>query len=562
MLRCLADGATDFDPGDIRACLTYAADVLAASAPPKEFTTLPPAAELAEAGNLPPLTTAGGAHQVSGYELLGELGRGGMGVVYQARQLGLNRTVALKMILAGGHAGAKERARFRAEAEAIARLQHPNIVQIYQIGEQDGLPYLCLEFVPGGTLAARLDGKPWPAESAAALIETLARAVHMAHQAGVVHRDLKPANVLLTVDGIAKITDFGLAKRLEAEGPTRTGEVMGTPEYMAPEQAAGRKDVGPAADVWALGAILYELVTGRPPFRGATPLDTILQVLEQEPAPVRRLNRAAVRDLETVCWKCLQKQPDRRYASAADLADDLRRALDGEPIRAKPHGVMRRLSHRVKRIPDTSVLGGLVSIGFFLLVVLLSRPTTLFGGMAMLTLRAVSRASAWGTIVGSLVGLLAAGAAYALWPHALPVGGWCTVPLLVGQVTAGAARESWLGRGAYLAVLALFVGLALAWRDVDGIWAGSVGVWASAILGGAARWAVWFRGGSYWQAIYGAVGGGFLGLILAALGGLVISNLGGSWAVNTAGGVVLFAIAVTGVILGALTGVRRTLRRN
>jgi hypothetical protein len=337
---------------------------------------------------------------------------------------------------------------------------------------------------------------------------------------------------------------------------------MGTPEYMAPEQAAGRKDIGPAADVYALGAILYELLTGRPPFRGATPLDTLLQVLEQEPAPVRKLNRAAGRSLEAVCWKCLQKQPDRRYAGAADLADDLRRAIDGEPIRATPPGVMRRLSHRVQRIPDTSILGALVTVGFFLLVFLLSRPTTLFGAMALLTLRAVSRASARGTIVGLLVGLLIAGAAYAVWPHALSLGGWCTVPLFVGLVTAGAARESWQGRGAYLAALALFVGLALAWRNVDGISAGSVGVWASAILGGAARWAVWFRGGSYWQAIYGAVGGGFLGFILAALGGVVIANFGGSSSVDTAGGVVLFAVAVTGVILGALTGVRRALRRN
>src|SRR5262245_56994992 len=211
---------------------------------------------------------------VPGYEILGELGRGGMGVVYRARQVGLGRVVALKMILAGGHAGAPGRARFRAEAEAVARLQHPNIVQVFEVCDHDGLPYFSMEFCPGGSLAAKPGGALLQPGRAADLVQTLARAVHVAHQKGIVHRDLKPANVLLAEDGTPKVTDFGLAKRLGgAAGPTATGQAIGTPAYMAPEQAAGG-EVGPAADVYALGAVLYELLTGRPPFLAATALET------------------------------------------------------------------------------------------------------------------------------------------------------------------------------------------------------------------------------------------------------------------------------------------------
>jgi tetratricopeptide (TPR) repeat protein len=293
---------------------------------------------------------------VPGYEILGELGRGGMGVVYRARQRRPGRVVALKMIQAGAHAHPADLARFRAEAEAIARLQHPNIVQIYEVGEVQGQPFFSLELCPGGTLARKLQGAPLPAREAARLTEILARAVHTAHQAHIVHRDLKPANVLLAADGTPKVTDFGLAKRLDQDGHTRTGAVLGTPAYMAPEQAAGRKEVGPAADVYALGAILYECLTGRPPFKAATPIDTLRQVLDDEPLSVRRLQRQAPRDLETICHKCLEKDPRKRYASAQALAEDLGCFLAGEPIHARPVAVWERGLKWARRRPAAALL--------------------------------------------------------------------------------------------------------------------------------------------------------------------------------------------------------------
>jgi len=218
---------------------------------------------------------------VAGYEILGELGRGGMGVVYKARQVRLGRLVALKMILAGDHAGPEHLARFKGEAEALAQVPHPNIVQIYEVGEQDRRPFVALEYVEGQSLAQKFAGTPLPPREAAHLVETLARAIHAAHRRGVIHRDLKPANVLITADGTLKITDFGLAKRLgDASGPTRSGAIVGTPSYMAPEQAGGHSEtVGPAADVYALGAILYDLLTGRPPFQAESPFDAVLLVL-------------------------------------------------------------------------------------------------------------------------------------------------------------------------------------------------------------------------------------------------------------------------------------------
>ena len=288
---------------------------------------------------------------VPGYEIVEELGRGGMGVVYKARHLKLNRIVALKMILAGSHAGVAELSRFQTEAEAIARLQHPNIVQVYEVGEHEGKPFFSLEFCGGGSLAKKLNGTPLPACEAAALVETLARAMHAAHEQQIVHRDLKPANVLLVVgqmlqpaSGVRvesltyspKITDFGLAKKLDEAGQTQSGAVMGTPSYMAPEQAAGRSsEVGPLADVYALGAILYECLTGRPPFRAATALDTMLQVRNEEPVPPSQY-REVPHDLQSVCLKCLEKDQHRRYASAQDLADDLRRFREEEPVVAAP----------------------------------------------------------------------------------------------------------------------------------------------------------------------------------------------------------------------------------
>jgi serine/threonine protein kinase len=242
--------------------------------------------------------------RIGDYEVLEEIGRGAMGVVYKARQLSLNRLVALKMIVAGGHTSADEVARFRAEADAVARLQHPNIVQIYEVGEHDGLPYFSLELCPGGSLDRRLQGTPRPPAEAARLVQTLAAAVDAAHQSRLVHRDLKPANLLLTDGGpqaVVKIADFGLAKRLGEAGQTLSGAIVGTPSYMAPEQAGGRsRDVGPAADIYALGAILYELLTGRPPFKAPSALDTLLQVVADDPVPPRQLQSKTPRDLETI----------------------------------------------------------------------------------------------------------------------------------------------------------------------------------------------------------------------------------------------------------------------
>ncbi len=304
---------------------------------------------------------------VAGYEVLGELGRGGMGVVYRARQTRLDRVVALKMIRAGEEAGAEELARFRTEAALQARLQHPNIVQIFEVGETDGGPYFVLEFVDGTGLDKQIAGKPQPPRAAALLVETLARAVQHAHEKGLVHRDLKPSNILITAAGTPKVGDFGLAKRLEGDaGHTRTGAVVGTPSYMAPEQAWGRpKAIGPATDVYALGAILYELLTGRPPFLAATPLDTVLQVRNQEPVSVRRLQPQIPRDLETICLKCLEKEPARRYAGAAALADDLRRFLDGRPVWARPVGWWGRAVKWAKRRPAL-VAGGSLAVALVL----------------------------------------------------------------------------------------------------------------------------------------------------------------------------------------------------
>jgi eukaryotic-like serine/threonine-protein kinase len=319
-----------------------------------------------------------------GYELLGEIGRGGMGVVYRARQLSLNRLVALKMILAGSHASPHEVKRFRTEAEAVARLQHPNIVQIYEIGEQEGLPYLALELVDGPSLDKEAERKPLAPRAAAQLVETLAKAMHHVHQQGIVHRDLKPANVLLasapgskthrpsngpvpdldaweTGRWIPKLTDFGLAKLSgDTAGPSPTKTMVGTPNYMAPEQAAGPgTPVGPPADVYALGAILYELLAQRPPFHGKSILDVLEKVRSQDPVEPRRLNGNAPRDLETICLKCLKKEPSQRYATALDLAEDLRRFLGNEPIAARRAGLGERTVKWTKRRP---ALAGLLAV--------------------------------------------------------------------------------------------------------------------------------------------------------------------------------------------------------
>jgi formylglycine-generating enzyme required for sulfatase activity len=347
-----------------------------------EQRTVPPAAAPPATGGFqaapptaaPPTPIPDGSMafpEVSGYTVLGVLGRGGMGVVYKAEQAGLRRMVALKMILHGDHVGDDERRRFQAEAEAIAALQHPHIVQVYEVGEHNGLPFFSMEFCPRGSLEGKLDGTPWEPERAAALVQTLAGAVQAAHQAGLVHRDLKPGNVLLAADGSPKVTDFGLVKRLDVAGQTQSGAVVGTPSYMAPEQAGGNsKDIGPAADVYALGAILYELLTGRPPFKAATPVDTVLQLLSVEPVPVRRLQPNTPRDIETICLKCLAKEPHRRYAAATALAEDLRRYQAGEPIQARPAGRLERTVKWARRRPALAALLGVTVLAFVALTVL------------------------------------------------------------------------------------------------------------------------------------------------------------------------------------------------
>ncbi|MFO0850063.1 MAG: serine/threonine-protein kinase [Gemmataceae bacterium] len=322
--------------------------------------TLPPS-------DAPPAVAGAGRPEVPGFEILQELGRGGMGVVYLARQLRLNRPVALKMVLAGGHASAQDRMRFLAEAESVAAIQHPGIVQVFEFGTAGEQPYFALEFCPGGSLAGKLAGTPLPPQDAAALVERIAAAVQAAHDKGIVHRDLKPDNVLFAADGTPKVTDFGLARKVEGDsGLTRTGAIMGTPSYMAPEQATGKgKEVGPAADVYALGAVLYECLTGRPPFRAATALDTVLQVANDEPVSPRKLVPNLPRDLETVTLKCLEKGPAKRYESAAHLAADLGRFRAGEPILARPLSLWERYWRAVRRRPALNllILLSFVSVG-------------------------------------------------------------------------------------------------------------------------------------------------------------------------------------------------------
>jgi WD40 repeat protein len=365
-------------------------DPVAATLPPRaEAVTLTPA----------PAPPAPIAPAVPGYEIVRELGRGGMGVVYEARQIGLNRQVALKMILAGGHASAGDLDRFRTEAEAIARLLHPNIVQVYETGTHAGLPYFSLEFCPGGSLDRKLDGTPWEAATAAALIETLARAIQHAHEHRIVHRDLKPGNILLAADGTPKVTDFGLVKQID-NTRGRTQGALGTPSYMAPEQAGTGPSVGPPADVYALGAVLYELLTGRPPFKGATEFDTIMQVVEQEPVPPTRLNPKTPRDLETICLKCLAKEPAKRYPSAAALAEDLRRFQANELILARPAGAIEKAVKWTKRRPAV----GALSAAFLLAVV-----TGIAGILYELdqATEARRRAEAQGTLAGERANTLA-----------------------------------------------------------------------------------------------------------------------------------------------------------
>jgi hypothetical protein len=531
--------------------------------------TLPPAGAGAADGltltpaQQPPELAAGEADSVPGYELLSELGRGGMGVIFEARQVSLNRVVALKMILAGAHAGPEQLRRFRSEAEAVARLQHPGIVQIFEIGEHRGNAFFSLELVGGGSLADRLDGKPMAAKDAARLVEALARSIHAAHQSGIVHRDLKPANILLTPEGQPKITDFGLAKYLETDrGQTKSGEILGTPSYMAPEQAAGRKDVGKPADIYALGAILYELLTGRPPFRAETILDTLLQVMEAEAVPVRQLNPKAPRELAIICWKCLSKKPAERYADALALADDLHRFLEGEPIKARPLGVWRRLDRGVRKLSDAAGCGVLFFV-FFLIMVLLTNPTAVIYLLAMVaTMTALVRAKLKplaGGVVAGLIAIVVGLGLYLLMPNLSELVGrasltpaLCLLPPACGLVAGTLAREGWRTL-LYVPILAV---VAFAPRGLAPV---SVGLWICLGFAMLGRWVAWYYDGSAPAAILG----GLVGLLLSSFAaaaplGYVLTQYVPSPSL-TLKAVFLFILAVVllgGTVLGAILGGR------
>jgi predicted Ser/Thr protein kinase len=323
------------------------------------------ASQRAEAETLVPGSTAlsaSGWPQVPGYEILEELGRGGMGVVYKARQLALDRIVALKMILGGRLATAAEVERFRYEAEAAARLDHPHIVPIYEVGECPGQPYFSMKYVEGVSLAQHMPRLIQDMRGAARLVAEVARAAHHAHQRGLIHRDLKPANVLIDVQGQPYVTDFGLAKRIEGgSNLTQSGMIVGTPSYMAPEQVRGPAGLTTAADVYALGAILYEALTGRPPFQAETPVDTLLQVLEREPVPPHTLNPRLDRDLALICLKCLARDPQERYGSAEALAADLERWLTGEPLQVRPPSLVELLRFWLRH--NFGAAGWIVVIG-------------------------------------------------------------------------------------------------------------------------------------------------------------------------------------------------------
>src|SRR5580704_14503557 len=362
------------------------------------------------------------------YEILEEIARGGMGVVYKARQLSLNRTVALKMVLAGEWATPEARLRLRAEAEAAANLQHPNIVAIHEVGEHEGQQYFSMDFVAGKNLAEIVRGNPLSAEQAASYVKTIAEAIHFAHQRGILHRDLKPQNVLIDADDRPRITDFGLAKRIETDsGLTRTGDVLGSPSYMSPEQASSRpEEVGPQSDVYSLGAVLYKLLAGRAPFRGATALETLCQVIEVPPVPPRKLNPAVPRNLETICLKCLEKSPANRFGSAQELADELGRFLRGERILSSPRRLER--ARTAKWLAWGALIGALICI----VLGAIGWPTDFFPSTQGDPIKtAFSR-----SLVGFPIGVLGAAVAVVLW-NTIVVPAW-----LLRQTTAPLAKVS------------------------------------------------------------------------------------------------------------------------
>jgi hypothetical protein len=512
------------------------------------------------------LERAGPSLETPDFEVLEAVGRGGMGVVYRAWQPALKRVVALKVLTDGAASSPARLQRFRTEAEAAARLRHPNIVQIHAIGQGADGPWLALEWVDGGGLDVRLRQGPFDVRVAAELVRTLASAVQHAHAAGVVHRDLKPANVLLCADGTPKITDFGLARFLgDADGPTRTGELLGTPGYMAPEQAAGRAaGAGPATDVWALGAILYECLTGRRAFNAPTWQDALRQVQEEEPPAPRALRGDVPRDLEAICLKCLSKAPADRYASAQDLTDDLGRWLVGEPVRARPPSLWRRADRWVRRLPDSGGLGlAFLCAGPILFVVLAASWQLAAGVLAMALAgysalrtgpRAVARgaaASALALLTWTVVGALGRSGG-------LPTG---VGPLVVaGPTLLAAFASAWL-RGSRLVKVILPAGAAalvlvlLAAGRVDtavGLSFAALGAFA---VCGIARAVAHYFAAPFLAVALGCVFGGGLGLLPALV---TLAVFMPRWRPSEVGFlVVLVCFATAGGLLGAVAGAAR-----
>ena len=339
------------------------------------------------------------------YELLSEIARGGMGVVYRARQSRLNRSVALKMILAGQFASEADVERFHIEAEAAANLDHSGIVPIFEVGEHEGNHYFSMGLVEGGSLASMVSDGPLPALEAAKLVHKIAEAIQYAHDNGVIHRDLKPANVLIDQTGQPKVTDFGLARRLDGDSNlTGTGQILGTPAYMPPEQASGKTDeIGPLADVYSVGAILYCLITGRPPFQGSGPLETLRHVVEKEAVAPRSLNPDVPKDLETICLKCLQKDQNRRYQSAAELSAELERFIKGEPIRARPVDAFERLLKWARRNRFSASLACLLTVGISIILFPLS---TLDPRVMAAYSAVIASSSTWFAIAGIMIAII------------------------------------------------------------------------------------------------------------------------------------------------------------
>lgn len=381
-------------------------------------TVVLPANTYPSGGDTLPVTGQGaGSSSVQGkgqpfgnYLLLAEVARGGMGVVYKAQQLKLKRLVALKMIKSGQLADDDAIKRFYTEAEAAARLNHPGIVPIYEVGQHEDRHFFSMAFVEGESLEKRISGTPLPAREAAILMQAIAEAIAYAHSQGVIHRDLKPANVLLDEQGHPKVADFGLAKNLQADsGLTQTGMIMGTPSYMSPEQALGNSTaIGAKSDIYSLGAILYCMLTGRPPFRAANPVDTLRHVIDQEPAAPRQLNPETPLDLETLCLKCLSKDPAQRYATANELALELGRYLRGEPISARPIGTLARRWRWCSRNPAAASLSAIVAL-ILVAFVCLNLGRLLLPANSFAAIRTSIRALYGGMLLGCLCGVLLGG---------------------------------------------------------------------------------------------------------------------------------------------------------